>query len=144
MRGQMTTSVRFFLVRQNEAVTKIIQRDGVGTVPYNIQHNGTVSGEVHPFWQIFIVTLCRKMDAEFGNRKKPSGFLFPKLYFVYSEGEIHGLCAILSSNNIAQKKSRQMCKQHPQGSSRSRTLGTASGAVCAYHGFTLKKLYEEK
>ena len=41
-------------------------QDGVGTVPYSVQHNGTASDEVHPFWKIFIVTLCRKMDAQWG------------------------------------------------------------------------------
>jgi len=54
----------------------------------------------------YIVSLCRKTDAEW--RK-------------FSKSRIEKI--------FAQEKSRQMCKRHPQGSSRSRTLGTASGAV---------------
>ena len=43
-----------------------------------------------------------KIDAEFGNRKKTIGFLFPKLQYCVqhngtASGEIHGLCAVLQA-----------------------------------------------
>ena len=37
------------------------------------------------FFILFTKVRRREKDAEFGNRKKTIGFLFPKLYRVYSE-----------------------------------------------------------
>ena len=55
--------------------------------PYNAACNATASDEVHPFGAFYQnhKPRRREKDAESGNRKKTTGFLFPKLYRVYSE-----------------------------------------------------------
>ena len=61
--------------------------------------------------------------------RKPEGVQMVRRTVKFSKNRIESI--------FAQEKSRQMYKRHPQGSSRSRTLGTASGEI---HGI-LKHLY---
>ncbi len=51
---------------------------------------------------------------------------------------------ILTIESIAKEKSRQMCKWHPQGSSRSRTNGTPSGEIHGFRFIYNRKYYTRK